>query len=55
MKAAGKLFIQQWSGAAWTPVSDWITPRRDGFLTEMYKESAAQYAKEKNITPRTCN
>ncbi|GAB3122768.1 ABC transporter substrate-binding protein [Novispirillum itersonii] len=54
-EGGGKVMIQQWSGAAWTPVSDWITPRRDGFLTEMYKESAAQYAKEKNITPRTCN
>lgn len=54
-EGGGKVIIQQWSGAAWTPVSDWITPRRDGFLTDMYKASAEQYAKEKGITPRTCN
>jgi branched-chain amino acid transport system substrate-binding protein len=34
-------------------VSDWIQPDRE-MLTEMYKESAETYAKEKGITPRDC-
>jgi len=49
----GKVRIQQWDGKHWHFVSDWIQPDR-GMLTEMYKESALAYAKEKGITPRDC-
>ena len=49
----GSVRIQQWDGQHWKFVSDWITPDRD-MLTEMYKESALAYAKEKGITPREC-
>lgn len=49
----GNVRIQQWDGEHWKFVSDWIAPDRD-MLTEMYKESALNYAKEKNITPRDC-
>jgi branched-chain amino acid transport system substrate-binding protein len=49
----GKVRIQQWDGKHWKFVSDWIQPDRT-MLTEMYKESALNYAKEKGITPREC-
>ena len=49
----GMVRIQQWDGKNWKFVSDWIQPDRT-MLTEMYKESALNYAKEKGITPRDC-
>ncbi len=52
-EGAGNVRIQQWDGQHWKFVSDWIQPDRD-MLSEMYKESALAYAKEKGITPRDC-
>jgi len=49
----GDVRIQQWDGAHWQFVSDWIRPNRT-MLDEMYKDSALAYAKEKGITPRDC-
>jgi branched-chain amino acid transport system substrate-binding protein len=49
----GKVRIQQWDGKHWQFVSDWIQPDR-AMLTDMYKDSALAYAKEKGITPRDC-
>jgi branched-chain amino acid transport system substrate-binding protein len=45
--------VQQWDGAKWSFVSDWITPMKD-VVRPMIEESAAQYAKEHGITPRDC-
>jgi branched-chain amino acid transport system substrate-binding protein len=45
--------IQQWDGAKWAFVSDWITPMKD-VVRPMIEESAAAYAAEKGITPRDC-
>jgi branched-chain amino acid transport system substrate-binding protein len=50
----GEVRIQQWDGKQWKFVSGWIQPDR-AMLTEMYKESALKYAKEKGITPRDCS
>jgi branched-chain amino acid transport system substrate-binding protein len=50
----GLVRIQQWDGDRWKFVSDWIEPHHD-MLDPMYKESALNYAKEKNITPRDCS
>lgn len=52
-EGGGAVVIQQWDGKNWNYVSDFINPRRE-LLTKMYEASAAQYAKEKNITPRDC-
>ncbi len=49
----GPVFIQQWDGAKWTKVSDWIAPMRDVVRPQIEKAAAA-YAKENNITPRDC-
>ena len=37
----------------WVSVSDWIQPYSDLVRAEIDK-SAAQYAKEKGLTPRDC-
>ena len=50
----GLVRIQQWDGEHWKVASDWIEPHHD-LLDPMYKESALNYAKEKNITPRDCS
>jgi len=53
-EGGGKVIIQQWDGAQWTQISDWITPNRD-LIRPMYEASAAAYAAEKGITPTACN
>lgn len=45
--------IVQWDGAKFKVVSDWYQADKT-ILDPMVKESAAKYAKEKNITPRKC-
>jgi branched-chain amino acid transport system substrate-binding protein len=47
----GPILIQQWDGAKWHVVSDWITPLRD-VVRPMMVASATKYAKENKITPR---
>jgi branched-chain amino acid transport system substrate-binding protein len=46
--------IQQWDGEKWEFVSDWITPMKD-VVRPMIEASAAEYAKENGITPRSCD
>ena len=52
----GKSRVQvvQWDGNAFKPASDWIEPS-DDLVWNLYRESAAQYAAEKGITPRRCD
>ena len=45
--------IQQWDGEKWSFVSDWIMPMKD-VVRPMIEASAAEYAKEHGITPRSC-
>jgi branched-chain amino acid transport system substrate-binding protein len=45
--------VQQWDGARWTVITDWIEV--DGtVLDPLVKESAAAYASSKGITPVDC-
>lgn len=46
--------IAQWDGAKWAVKSDWYEARKAN-LDPLVKEHAAKYAKDKNITPRSCN
>lgn len=48
-----KARIQQWDGKAWHFTSDWIEADQT-YLQPKIKESAAKYAKDKNITPVDC-
>ena len=49
----GRAQVTQWDGKQFKAISDWIQPN-DALLRKLYTESAAQYAKEKGITPRNC-
>jgi branched-chain amino acid transport system substrate-binding protein len=49
----GPVLVQQWTGKKWKIVSKWIKPMRK-VVRPMIEASAAKYAKENNITPRTC-
>jgi branched-chain amino acid transport system substrate-binding protein len=50
-EGSGKVKIQQWDGAKWVVVSDWIEGNKS-LIHPLFKATAAQYAKEKGITPR---
>ena len=45
--------IAQWDGGAFKVVSDWYQADKS-IVDPLVKEMAQRYAKEKNITPRTC-
>lgn len=45
--------IVQWDGGKWNITSDWYQSDKT-HINPLVKEYAAKYAKEKNITPRTC-
>ncbi len=51
-EGGGWVRFQQWDGQKWVPVGSWVAPMRE-FVRERVEKSAAQYAKEKGITPRT--
>ena len=46
--------IAQWDGSTFKVVSDWYQADK-AVLDPLVKETAARFAKEKNITPRKCN
>ncbi|MGF1475636.1 MAG: ABC transporter substrate-binding protein [Geminicoccaceae bacterium] len=48
------VFVQQWNGETWEQVSDWIEPMKD-VVRPLIEESAAAYAAEKGIEPRSCS
>ncbi len=52
-ESGGPIIIQQWDGKQWSMVSDWIPTMRD-IVRPMIEKAAAAYAKENNITPRSC-
>jgi len=52
-EGSGLVKYQQWDGSKWIPITDWVEP--DYKLVRAKVEAdAAQYAKEKGITPRDC-
>lgn len=55
-EGGGPIAIQQWNAAdqKWVMVSDWIEPMSD-VIRALVKEDAEAFAKENNITPRTCS
>lgn len=53
-EGAGAVKFQQWDGAKWNVVSDWVAGDRQ-LVRGMIEESAAAYAAEKGITPRDCS
>jgi branched-chain amino acid transport system substrate-binding protein len=53
-EGGGAVKFLQWDGKKWNVVSDWI-PSDQSIVRPMVEASAAQYAKEKGITPRDCS
>jgi branched-chain amino acid transport system substrate-binding protein len=49
-EGSGKIKIQQWDGTKWVVISDWIEGNKT-LIHPLFKASARDYAKEKNITP----
>jgi branched-chain amino acid transport system substrate-binding protein len=45
--------FQRWQGGKWVPVGDWVAVDKE-MVRPMIEASAAAYAKEKGITPRSC-
>jgi branched-chain amino acid transport system substrate-binding protein len=50
----GMVTFQQWDGAKWNVISDWIAPDW-ALLRPIIEKAADQYATEKKITPRDCS
>ena len=53
-EGGGGVKFQQWDGKQWKVISDWIETDQS-IVRPMIEASAAQYAKEKGITPRNCS
>jgi branched-chain amino acid transport system substrate-binding protein len=53
-EGGGAVKFLQWDGKKWNPISDWISSDQS-IVRPMIESSAAQYAKEKGITPRDCS
>jgi branched-chain amino acid transport system substrate-binding protein len=52
-EGSGKVKLQQWDGAKWVVLTDWIEGNK-ALIHPLFKADAAKFAKEKNITPRDC-
>jgi branched-chain amino acid transport system substrate-binding protein len=52
-EGGGSVQFQQWDGTQWRVISDWIAPNQ-ALVRPLVEASAAKYAQEKGITPRTC-
>jgi branched-chain amino acid transport system substrate-binding protein len=53
-EGGGAVKFVQWDGKQWKPISDWIASDQS-IVRPMIEESAAKYAKEKNISLRHCS
>ena len=53
-EGSGLVKFQQWDGAKWKVITDWMEPDRK-LVRSKIEADASQYAKEKGITPRDCN
>jgi branched-chain amino acid transport system substrate-binding protein len=52
-EGGGSVKFQQWDGAQWTAITDWIATDQ-ALVRPLVEASAAKYAQEKGITPRVC-
>jgi branched-chain amino acid transport system substrate-binding protein len=53
-EGGGQVKFQEWDGKQWKVITDWISADQK-LVRPMIEASAAQYAKEKGITPRDCS
>ncbi|MCU0911885.1 MAG: ABC transporter substrate-binding protein [Rhodobacteraceae bacterium] len=50
----GRFAMMQWDGTKFVQVTDWNEPNDPAFIRQLIADSAAKYAAENGITPRTC-
>ena len=54
-EGAGKFKMMQWDGKKFQIVTpDWVAPPDPAFIRKLIETSAAKYAAENHVTPRTC-
>lgn len=53
-EGAGKFAMMQWDGKKFQQVTGWEAPLDPAFIRGLVEESAAKFAAENNITPKTC-
>ena len=53
-EGGGAVKFLKWDGRKWNVITDWMQPDRK-LVRDKVEQSAAQYAKEKGITPRDCS
>lgn len=49
-EGSGMIRIQQWDGAKWVPISNWLEGNKK-LIHPLFRSTAARYAQEKGITP----
>ena len=52
-EGGGSVKFQQWNGTQWTVLTDWIASDQ-ALVRPLVEATAAKYAQDKGITPRTC-
>ena len=52
-EGGGAAKVQQWDGQRWTLITDWVRADR-AILRPLIDAKAAEFAKEKGLTPRDC-
>ncbi len=52
-EGGGKVMFQQWTGSEWKIISGWVDTMQD-VIRPMIEDAAAAFAKENNISPRSC-
>ncbi|MCB1546461.1 MAG: ABC transporter permease, partial [Hyphomicrobiaceae bacterium] len=53
-EGAGKFAMMQWDGKKFQQVTGWEAPLDPAFIRGLVEASAAKFAAENNLTPRTC-
>ena len=53
-ESGGPILVQQWDGQQWQIVSDWVPTMRE-VVRPMIEKAAMEFAKENNVTPRSCS
>jgi branched-chain amino acid transport system substrate-binding protein len=54
-EGSGKVMFQQWDGKAWKLISNKLYEPDNSVVDALIKEDSEKYAKENNITPRSCS
>jgi branched-chain amino acid transport system substrate-binding protein len=49
-EGSGMIRVQQWDGAKWVPISNWLEGNKK-LIHPLFRSTAAKYAQEKGLTP----